>query len=269
MSNAGQSLTLACALHVHSTWSDGEFTLPQLRQVFLREGVSLVALADHDYSFTDDTVAEYVAECARFSDENFLFVPGLEFECDERMHIVGYGVTTLGHSAVPENAIAHIERCGGVSMIAHPKDDHFARIEQFALLPIGLEVWNSKYDGRYAPRARTFALFHRLRQRRADMRAFYGQDLHWRKQFRGMITHVTMRERTRESFLSALVQGNFYAQKGSDRFPSNGEVDAATLARLDESNVRSRTVWMVLKRLAGGMGRYLPAPIKSQLRRFF
>ena len=36
--------------------------------------------------------------------------------------------------------------------MAHPKGTMFPVIEAFEQLPQGIEVWNSKYDGRYAPR---------------------------------------------------------------------------------------------------------------------
>ena len=50
--------------------------------------------------------------------------------------------------------------------------------EQFEPLPDGVEVWNTKYDGQYAPRPGTFELLGRLKTRRPDVRAFYGLDLH-------------------------------------------------------------------------------------------
>jgi aryl-alcohol dehydrogenase-like predicted oxidoreductase len=56
-------------------------------------------------------------------------------------------------------------------------DIYFAH--RFDPLPDGIEVWNSKYDGRYAPRPGTFEMLARTKVRRPDVRAFYGQDLHW------------------------------------------------------------------------------------------
>ena len=60
----------------------------------------------------------------------------------------------------------------------------------FARTPHGLETWNSKYDGRHSPRGRTFRLLHRLQKRRPTLRAFYGQDLHWRMQCGRLFTLV-------------------------------------------------------------------------------
>ncbi len=60
------------------------------------------------------------------------------------------------------------------------------------MLPRGLETWNSKYDGRYAPRPGTFDLLLRVRERRPDMLAFFGQDLRWKQQFRGLFTELEL-----------------------------------------------------------------------------
>src|SRR6476620_7816676 len=143
------------AIHCHSTYSDGEFTLSELRHVYQREGYQVVCMTDHAESFDPESLRAYVAECQSLSDEDFRFIPGLEFECERRMHILGYGVTALTESAEPQEVIRHIEHQGGLSVIAHPGDSMFDWIETFEKLPSGIEVWNSKYDGPFAPRPRT------------------------------------------------------------------------------------------------------------------
>src|SRR5690348_9900032 len=165
------------AAHVHSTYSDGEFTVAELREIFAAEGCTFVCITDHAESFDEIRLAQYVAECQSLSNEKLFFVPGLEYECERRMHILGYGATQRIDSKDPQTVIREIERQGGVSVIAHPKDEFFSWIREFQTLPRGIEAWNSKYDGRYAPRPATFALLQELRKRRPDMHAFYGQDL--------------------------------------------------------------------------------------------
>jgi predicted metal-dependent phosphoesterase TrpH len=163
---------LKAALHVHSTYSDGEFTIPELREKFLRASCRVVCMADHADAFDDAKVAKYVAECERLSDEKLLFVAGLEFGCVRRMHIVGYGVIGLVQSDDPETVIAHIRSSDGIAVIAHPPDALFELIEGFNVLPDGIEAWNSKYHGKYAPRPATFELIGRLHERRPDLKAF-------------------------------------------------------------------------------------------------
>ena len=47
MTGAHAPPTVVCALHVHSTFSDGEFTLAELREKYLLAGCSVVGMADH------------------------------------------------------------------------------------------------------------------------------------------------------------------------------------------------------------------------------
>src|SRR5262249_42770602 len=152
----------------------------------------------------------------------FRFVAGLEYGCRNKMHILGYGATALLGTTAPEEVIRAIGRLGGVSVIAHPKDEHFPWIETFAQLPAGVEVWNSKYDGRYAPRPQTFALLRRLQKRRPSLRAFYGQDLHWRKQYRGLYVRVRCQAPDRAQILAALALGDFVGVMRGLTLPSTG-----------------------------------------------
>ena len=84
-----------------------------------------------------------------------------------------------------------------------------ALIEALATLPDGIEVWNSKYDGRAAPRPRTFRLLQRMQARQPRMRAFFGQDLHWRTQFSGLFIDIDTGRLDSPSVLDALRRGDF------------------------------------------------------------
>lgn len=263
---------LKAVLHTHSTYSDGEFTLSELKKIFSAHGCSVVCMTDHAESFDESKLAEYVRECAALSDDQFIFVCGLEYECEQRMHILGYGTTALAHTTDPQRVIRHIEDTGGLAVIAHPKDTMFPWIETFDVLPLGIETWNSKYDGRYAPRPATFDLLLRLRHRRPDMKAFYGQDLHWKKQFRGLFTELECNSLTRDAVLGALSAGAYSGVKGDLRLPSSGELSPALAARFAAQHAKSDRIRNFLKagkKSIDSLGITVPASIKAQLRRIF
>ncbi len=252
------------ALHLHSTYSDGELTLAQLRVVLRAAGCALGCVTDHAEAFSPDSLAAYVAECERLSDDTFRFVAGLEFGCERRMHVIGYGVAVLAGTTDPQEVIRHVERHGGDAVIAHPKDAHFDWIEGFAVLPHGIETWNTKYDGRYAPRTATFALLQRLQARRPQMRAFYGIDLHYRTQPRGLLTTIAAPSPSRDDVLAALADGAFAGVHGPLVLPSSGRLPADVLARFERINSRTGP----LRRLARRAARHIPASVKRPLRRF-
>lgn len=259
-------------LHIHSTHSDGEFSIAELRDIYMAAGCRFACITDHADSFDEERLAAYRRDCEEHSDEQFRFIPGLEYTCVDRMHILGYGITTLIESVDPETVIARIADLGGVAVIAHPKDTALAGIERFDPLPDGIEVWNSKYDGRYAPRRATFLLLERLRQRNPAMRAFYGQDLHWRRQYRGLLTLLHDGQYDRDAVLSALRRGAYVGVKDDLRLPSDGVLEPALLARFHRQHERSRSVRLLMKRAKASVDRLgltVPTSVKAQLRRMF
>jgi hypothetical protein len=260
------------ALHAHSTYSDGEFTLAELREVYLSEGCSFLCMTDHAEYFDQQSIARYVAECESLSDKTFCLVAGLEYRCERNMHILGYRATKLTPSVDPEEVIRHIRSQGAVSVIAHPKDDFFLWIESFGTLPLGIEIWNTKYDGRYAPRPGTFALLQRLKQRVPQMQAFFGQDLHWKKQFRGLRVVLDCDSLESAAILAALAAGEYSAQKDSLLLPSSGMVPATLLEEFGHVHARSHRMWRFLKnskKTLDYLGIRVPESLKSQLRRIF
>jgi predicted metal-dependent phosphoesterase TrpH len=263
---------LTGTLHIHSTYSDGEFTLAEIRDVLTAGGSRFACVTDHADSFDASRLESYRRECAALSNDRFLFIAGLEYSCVDRMHILGYGVTTLVESTDPEEVIRHIQRSGGIAVVAHPKNEAFAAIEAFNPLPDGIEVWNSKYDGQYAPRPATFALLARAQARRPDMRAFYGQDLHWKNQFRGLLTRLHGDARDANAVLGALRRGEFDGVKGTMTLPSTGEVPADLSAQFHRAHARSQTLRSWIRRAKAWVdhsGLAVPGPIKAQLRRIF
>lgn len=260
------------AAHIHSTYSDGEFTLAELRQIFLDEGCSFVCMTDHAEHLDSDRLKQYSDECASLSDEKLFFVPGLEYECERKMHILGYGATRLIGSKDPETVIREIENQGAVSVIAHPKNEFFDWIRGFKTLPQGIETWNSKYDGRYAPRPQTFALVRELRERRPEMHGFYGQDLHWKKQFRELFLEVDSVAANAHGVLSAFASGAYRGVKGKLVLSSSAALENEQAAKFASAHALSFRMWRFLK---GGkqaldrMGIGVPESLKSHLRRIF
>jgi hypothetical protein len=260
------------ALHVHSTYSDGEFTLAELRETYLADGCSFVCMTDHAEHLDASTLPAYLQECQARSDDKFRFVAGLEYGCEQRMHILGYGATQLADTINPQEVIRHINRQDAVSVIAHPKDEFFPWIEQFETLPQGIETWNSKYDGRYAPRPGTFALLGRLQQRQPGMHAFYGQDLHWKKQFRGLFVEADCSSNDQTQIMSALTRGAFRGQKGTIELSSTGVVPADLLTEFAKAHDRSSAMWRMMKNAKSALDRLgipVPQSLKAHLRRIF
>lgn len=260
------------AIHIHSNYSDGEFSLRELREIFASSGCDFVCTTDHAEAFGRSKLNSYIRECQSLSDEKFSFVPGLEYECQNRMHILGYGMTSLATSQDPQCVIRQIEEQGGISVIAHPKTTAFPWIETFRVLPTGIECWNTKYDGQYAPRLETFSLLESLQARKPSLLAFYGQDLHWKKQYRGLFTAFSKSISTQKGLLEALSKGEYVCRKNNIVLPSNGKLSKPIMDRFARARKYSdhvRHAMKVAKELADKLGLPVPARLKGQLRRVF
>lgn len=260
------------AIHIHSTYSDGEFSLPELRGLFTAEGCRFVCMTDHAEAFDEHSLAAYMEECSALSDAKFRFIHGLEYECEQRMHILGYGAEKLASTQHPQAVIRHIDAQNAISVIAHPKDTFFPWIETFETLPAGIETWNSKYDSRYAPRPGTFALLRKLQQRKPGMLAFYGQDLHWKKQFHELFVELNCESNDAAQVLDALRRGEYSGIKGELSLASSGNLPESLLAEFAAQHRKSdrmRGIFRSGKRALDRMGIKVPASVKAKLRGIF
>jgi len=101
-------------LHVHTSYShDGFCTLAQAVEKAKARRLSGIAIVDHN------TIAGH-AEISKFSDENFLIIPGIELSSKDG-HILGLGIREL----IPRNLSAaetvdKIREQGGIAVAAHP-----------------------------------------------------------------------------------------------------------------------------------------------------
>lgn len=256
------------AIHVHSTYSDGQFTLAELRELYIAAGCNFVCMTDHAEAFDADRLMTYKAECHSLSDDRMRLIAGLEYSCERRMHVLGFGVSSPANSKDPQEVIRHIKREDGISVIAHPMDVAFEWIESFDELPHGIEAWNTKYDGRYAPRPNTFHLLNRLQRRQPQMCAFYGQDMHYKKQYRGLFNVVQCQTAAREEILTSLANGNYVGVKANLEIPSSGRVSSELLAHFGKAHQHSdriRRFFKDVEKMAVDFGAPVPATVRAQL----
>ena len=104
------------------------------------------------------------------------------------------------------------------------------------------------------------------------MTAFYGQDLHWRRQYRGLFTLVNADAPDPAAILQLLRQGGYMGLKDGLELASNGEIPAGVLARFERANARSQRLrqWIGgVKSCVNRVGLSVPGSVKAQLRRIF
>jgi len=206
---------LRCALHAHTTRSDGELAPKHLARHYERAGYDVLAITDH-WRITDAV-----------SKGSLLVVPSVELNCilpgARDGHVLGFGVAASEqelrdlaqkHADLKETA-DWIEEHGGVAYLAHPYwtgvtpgtfelPDNVAGVEVYNAgceLEVGRGLsavhWDELLEGgRHCLAIATDDSHH----------PGFDSDIAW--------TWIRAPERSREAVLGALAAGTFYASTG-------------------------------------------------------
>src|SRR5256885_15650358 len=105
-----EGLWLRCALHTHTTGSDGELAPELLVRHYEWAGFDVLAITDHGRR----TVTP--------STERLLVIPSAELNAEHGMHVLALGIEADPESRAGslEEVAAWIVRNGGVAYLAHP-----------------------------------------------------------------------------------------------------------------------------------------------------
>jgi PHP domain len=134
---------LLCELHAHSTWSDGDFSIPELVDLYSTSGFDVLCVTDHvgrdEPQWHDprwritgpDAFSDYVAEIEQEAwradlEHGLILVPGLELTYDDHdpaqsAHAVAIGLRTpVSLESSLDRALADSRAAGAALVAAHP-----------------------------------------------------------------------------------------------------------------------------------------------------
>jgi hypothetical protein len=155
-------------LHMHTPYSDGHYTHPEIVRAALKTGLDAVIVTDHnvwvngpeDYYRDGDRrvlmlVGEEVHDQGREPQKNHLLVFGANRE-----------MATLAHD--PQLLIEGVKKAGGISFIAHPVDPAAPAVgepdiswESWDVLGFnGIELWNGFSEFKTLLKSRLHAVFY-------------------------------------------------------------------------------------------------------------
>ena len=88
-------------VHIHSHYSyDGVDSIEKIARFFRKKGYRFVCLTEHADDFSNDKMDSFVNECRRCSDPDLLVIPGLEYRCNNLVHLLAIGVDQY-HEGIP------------------------------------------------------------------------------------------------------------------------------------------------------------------------
>ena len=170
-------------------------------------------MTEHAESMDEDKIKEFVSECKALSDDNLVIIPGLEFICDNNLHILGLGIEKNFVGSDPEGIIDQIHANNGLAVLAHIKIYDSIPIKKLRNLD-GVEIWNSRYDGRFAPPLKHFSILKKFREENNNILGYGGIDLHNDYEFGKLSICLNLEEMSSRNVVDALKKGNFYFTNG-------------------------------------------------------
>jgi len=217
--------------HVHSIHSyDGRVSLSKIKELFLKNGLQFVCMTEHTDWMTEDKVRSFIEECQKLSDDNFLIIPGFEFSYG-KSHILMIGSDKFISQGDEKSTLLKWAEKTGFVVLAHPHKNNYKIDETVKSLIDAVEVWNSQYDGKYAPRFRSFGLLKKL-QKEKRFEAFAGLDFHREEHLGGPILFVNVNTFSNFAILNAIKTGDYTFGKKEVIFSSKGEIQEGNLKKL-------------------------------------
>lgn len=238
-------------IHVHSNYSyDGRHSLEEIAQYGIRSGFSFIGMSEHSDTLNEEKMDGYVKECQRISNRDCLMIPGIEFTCENDLHIIGLGVKHYIKTKDPIQAARFIQKNGGIAIIAHPVRYHYKIQPDLAEAADGIEVWNTAYDGRFVPNIHSMTLLRDLNKNGRSLLGFGGEDLHQIRDRCSVALFLSMENLREEGILSNLRQGNYRISNSYFSLSPGGETSGLKLMqiglarRLYQFTVEIRNRWL-------------------------
>ena len=202
--------TLKGVVHVHTDLShDGVFSLERLKQFFKGRGFNFVCLTDHSQDVSPEQYESLKARAGELADDDFVFVVGLEYSCDEEIHIMGLGLETVTDLTEHGPVIDHIHENNGMAILAHPTKIKNGLQDAWIRKLDGAEIWNQRADGRVLPQVKTIKMFRYLKKINPKLLAFFGADFHGTGRYQNLVISVKDCECELKAIVKALKAGRY------------------------------------------------------------
>lgn len=213
--------------HLHSNYSyDGKLSLEEIISFAKRYGCQFVVLNEHCKKFNQEKYKELLTKCQKLSNNNFCFIPGMEFTCDNNnLHILALGLNEIIFEDDFEKILDFIKSSKGIAILAHPYREKALKLkEDFLDKFTGIEIWNVREDGKGIPRYRNISYLKKLRKKGYNLLGFGGLDFHDLEDFGFVKTVVKADKLTLDCLLRAFKEGSFYTKKSIFVIDSQGNV---------------------------------------------
>lgn len=254
-------MNIPAVLHLHSTYSyDGSETLDSIKHALQERGISVACMTEHVEDLSPDRAREFIQECGRLSDENFLLIPGFEIPY-LGTHILVVGADQFLWDGNPEQSLDAWVKHGALAIVAHPHRNGFIFDEFMQTNTVGMEIWNSQYDGKLAPRRSSVKTLRKLQTRHQGYLAFGSIDMHRLHHIGGPELVFEVSELTVPRVLDTLRHGQYELQRAGVAISSHGDVIRGSIS-FSMLSVSIVTVGKNMSRIFKILGLHNVGPIR-------
>jgi len=190
--------------HAHSTFSfDGKLELRTLQNLLTEAQIDFCLMSEHIETLDYEKISHMLAAYRALARDGCMMIPGIEID---DLHILIYGITAVK----PYEEISDLARQmfdgGALIFVSHP-----IKVKK-PLPPVilpwltGVEIWNTRYDGRRVPRARNLQLWKQLTRECGTLQPLTGVDFHRASDLSGIRIEVDCPKEPR-AVLDAIAAG--------------------------------------------------------------
>lgn len=256
--------------HAHSTYSfDGKLTLQDLIRFFRDRNLDFVLMSEHVESLDPDKVRSFIEDCARYSSSEFLAVPGIEIDA---LNALYYDVQPVTAWKDEEDLARQLVSAGAMAVVSHPVKVHGELPAVTAELVEGVEVWNSRHDGKLAPDGKILRFWRVLRQRiNRQLLPMCGIDFHKPDDFIPLVFDLQCDSLERHQVMAAIRGGRYTIRRGDSPVPldfTSGNLAVAYRLYTQLYRLIYRTIYQAHRVVQSG-GLRAPRPLRRILRRMF
>lgn len=208
-------------IHVHTIHSfDGTLPLADFADLAKGKGYTFIILTEHAEEFDETKMKVVVDECNRVSDDSFLVIPGLEFNINNEVHILGLGIATYIDETDPYALIRKIHENNGVAVLAHTagykNSIPYTQLKNIDLI----EIWNPRYGEKFSPGIQSIKILREFRKMKKPYYASGGLDLHTSRDLVPLYQIVYSERLTRDDIIRSLKCGAFATTNGFVEIPA-------------------------------------------------
>jgi len=157
--------------HVHTIYSDGKYSLGELKNWCKNKRINIVFLADHAEYFDNEKLKKYKKECKILSNSNFIFIPGLELASKTDCHIIHLNPKEIPNMEKNEIILKKAKKKGVKIVIAHVNPKNYPRSANL------IEILSAKQN----PKTicfKTFMKINKMRRENPYLNFIGGCDMH-------------------------------------------------------------------------------------------